>query len=289
MIRYSTTLESLQNQISAEAPNWLDSARTKTASFRKLKRYSEASSNWSDVKSVYVRVQHGKCAYCERKLEEGDVGKIEWDIEHFRPKSSVKSWPPKSHRLSFEFRLGPATGNGYYLLPYHPLNYPASCKVCNSPLKSDYFPIAASRRRLAASDPREIFSEKPFLVYPLGDYDADPESILTFQGFICVPVAASGHRRHRALVTIAFFGLNDRDTLLKQRAELLIGTWVMLERLENDPNDQIGGEFIDNIEKPWFKHANCARSFIRVYRQERNLAKTFVQNARDYCRSKGGC
>ena len=289
MIRYPATLDSLRERIKDEVPGWLASARRKTGRFRKLKRYSEESPTWSEVKPVFMELQRAKCAYCERKLEEGDIGKIEWDVEHFRPKSAVTRWPPRSQTVEFAFPLGPASQTGYYLLPYHPLNYLASCKVCNSPLKGDYFPIGARRRRLTGSDPRKLVTEQPYLIYPIGDFDDDPESLLSFQGFLCVPVADRGERRRRALVTIAFFRLNDRDTLLKERAQLILGTWVMLQRREADPADNISREYIEAIGTPGFRHANCARSFLRTYEQDRELARTFVERAREYCQSKGGC
>jgi hypothetical protein len=289
MIRYNVTSDDLFMMIELRVPGWLTQAKKKTARFKKSKCYREKSGTWSPVKPVFIELQHGKCAYCERKLEEGALGKIEWDVEHFRPKSKVRLWPPQGtgSRKTFPFGTGSASAKGYYLLPYHPLNYLASCKVCNSPLKSDFFPIAAPRRSFSEPDPRKLLKERPFLPYPLTDLDEDPETLLTFQGFICVPVDGSGDRRNRALVTIAFFGLNDRDTLLKDRAEMIISTSVMLDRLTGNPQDEIGNEFIRRMGLPGFRHANCARSFLRTFRSDPQLANEYVEKARAYLRSIG--
>jgi hypothetical protein len=231
-------------------------------------------------------LQGGKCAFCERKLEEGQIGNIEWDVEHFRPKSRVDIWPPKSfaQSLGFTFPLGSASSKGYYMLPYSPLNYTACCKPCNSPLKGNFFPIAARRRSLAEPNPRKLLKEQPYLPYPIDALDKDPEELITFQGYICVPMAARGNDRNRAAVTIAFFHLNERDTLLEQRAETIVFTWAMLQRLALDPLDQLGNLHIQRISMPSFKHANCARSFVRVYHSDRILAKLYVDKAQDYLR-----
>jgi hypothetical protein len=290
MIRYDISLQDIKKRIEnlKGGAKWLTDAKSRTAKFRKAKRYKEASSSWSKIKIVYMEMQHAKCAYCERKLESGAVGKIEWDIEHYRPKSKVKAWPPAklAKKFSYDFPLGPASNNGYYLLPYDLSNYLTACKVCNSPHKSDFFPIAATRRILSSNSPAKLAKERPFLPYPIGKIDEDPESILTFQGFICIAAAGSGHKRDRGLVTIDFFGLNDRDTLLQERAELIVTTWAMLDRLNQDPSDVVATTYMERIRSDAMKHANCGRSFLRTYGHDRNLAATYVRKADDYLKSK---
>jgi hypothetical protein len=282
MIRYEISIPELKKKIQNEVSTWFERANKKTARFRGLKKYKENSSIWSEVKPVYIKLQQGKCAFCERKLEEGNRGKIEWDLEHFRPKSQVRLWPPKSSTIKFAFPLGNAANKGYYLLPYHFLNYAASCKVCNTPLKSDFFPIGAKRRSLSAASPMKLLKEKAFLPYPIDSLDEDPENLLTFQGYICVPVADDGHRRKRALVTISFFGLNERDTLLKERAEAIEFAWLILEK---DSTDEHRCEYLVRVRMPGFRHANCVRSFVRTYNNDHNLAEIYFQKARDYLRS----
>jgi hypothetical protein len=288
MIRYEISSEELEKRIDKEAPGWTKRARKRTARFKKLKRYQEKSGIWSEVKAVYVKLQEGKCAYCERKLGSESVRSIEWDVEHYRPKSQVRAWKPETveGKPQFSLSLGKASKKGYYLLPYHILNYAASCKTCNSPLKSDYFPIAAGKRSLTEPDPARLIKEQPFLPYPIDSLDEDPETLLTFQSYWCIPMADQGHRRNRALVTIAFFRLNDQDTLFYERAEAILYAWEMLERLERDPNDSRGKEYFERVKMPGFRHANCIRSFIRVSQSDPALAKSYFEKAQEYMRTK---
>lgn len=286
MIRYDASLDEIRGQISNRFPDWLASASARTKEFRKAKAYREASPAWSQIKIIYMEAQHAKCAYCERKLESGDGGKIEWDIEHYRPKSNIKRWPAKDSELRYSFTLGSESEKGYYLLPYNINNYLTSCKVCNSTYKANFFPIAAKRRVLTSDDPARLIRERPFIPFPFGDVDDDPENILTFQGFVCVPIASSGSRRERALVTIDFFKLNDRDTLLSERSELILYIWLVLERLQQDAEDPVARILMETIRSNTAKHANCARSFIRTYEQNRGLAEEYVKKAGEHLKSK---
>ena len=53
--------------------------------------------NWSNIKYLFINIQHNKCAFCERKLAaREDGGAIEHDVEHFRPKNAIKAWKPPS-------------------------------------------------------------------------------------------------------------------------------------------------------------------------------------------------
>lgn len=289
MIRYPVTLKEIKTRVEKQAPGWLSDAKRKTAAFRKAGRYSENSPSWSKVKLVYMDLQQAKCGYCERKLESGTSGKIEWDVEHYRPKSGVKVWPSGAlaKKLEYSFTTGPASTKGYYLLPYHLLNYLAACKVCNTPYKSNYFPVAGRRRMIAAADPAKMRSEQPFLPYPIGDIDDDPEQLLTFQGYICVPAAARGHNRNRAIVTIDFFRLNERDTLLEERAELIVIIWEMIKEVQRNSENKIASTFLQRVQSPASKHGNCARSFLKAAQENRNEAELYAQKANEYLQSKG--
>ena len=59
------------------------------------------------------------------KLESVETGKVEQDVEHFRPKASVKKWAGASKLPGIPFAAAPAPKTGYHLLPYHPFNYAA--------------------------------------------------------------------------------------------------------------------------------------------------------------------
>lgn len=290
MIGYTFSRAALSTAIERTVRGWLEAAKTKTENFRQLRRYEETAGTWSAVKSVFMDFQHNKCPYCERKLESNESGKIEWDVEHFRPKNAISRWPPDGHTAaqSFNFPTGPASGHGYYLLAYHPLNYLASCKVCNSTFKSDYFPIASKRRSFREGHPQRLLDkERAYVPYPLGDFDEAPETLLTFQGYICVPTHTRGHRRNRAILTIELFGLNTRDTLLQDRAEIITFAYAMLKLHEADPSSGIAADFLLRLAEPGFRHANCARSFVQTFRSDRALAEQYAAKSSEYLRSKG--
>ncbi len=136
-------LEVLCQLIEAEVPGWLKRAKRRTSKLQKLKRYDEKTAIWSEVKAVFAQLQHDKCAYCERKLRgASDDGKVEQDVEHFRPKSEVTTWSPKDTSGQSDRQ---ETGVGYFLLAYAPQNYLISCKTCNSTLKA----TAATARSFA--------------------------------------------------------------------------------------------------------------------------------------------
>jgi 5-methylcytosine-specific restriction endonuclease McrA len=239
MIGYRITQTELEQRIRTQKADWLNRAKTRTATFRQQGRYEEDSSIWSEVKVVYIRLQgNAKCAYCERKLEAEERGKGEQDVDHFRPKSQVKSWKmPKSLAdLGIKTSAVPNEKRGYFLLSYHPFNYAAACKPCNSALKRDYFPIADAYN-LIGEDPKQLKKEKPYLIYPIGDWDTDPEQLIRFHGVSPQPVAVKGYRRHRALVTIEFFELdnvNRRKNLIRERAVIIIALFPQLEKLHPD-------------------------------------------------------
>lgn len=286
MIRYSVSLKDLRSRIEAQTPGWLARAALKTEEFRAKGRYEEPSSIWSEIKAVYMRLQgQGKCAYCERKLESVVYGKVEQDVEHFRPKASVKAWPGLKSFTGMPFSAAPTAGQGYYLLPYHLFNYAAACKPCNSTLKKDYFPVAAAHK-LSVDDPKSLVDEQAYLVYPIGSIDEDPERLIGFEGTSPRARARSGHRRNRALVTIAFFKLDDeagRKNLFRERAMVLLALYPQLEKATHGttPTERSKAQaVVDGFERSdHVAHANCARSYIRLYRTRPVTAREFYEAA----------
>jgi hypothetical protein len=106
-----------------------------------------------------------------------------------------------------------------------------ACKPCNSALKSNYFPVAGNYL-LDGEDPQSLANERPYLIYPIGDSDDDPETLLQFHGTSPQPVAVDGYKRARALVTIQFFKLDDfeeRKNLFRERAVLITALFAQLE------------------------------------------------------------
>lgn len=92
MIRYPEALTALDAAIEAEAAGWLVRARERTDIFRQQKGYLEEYTDpstgsvrtlspfWSEIKPVYMKRQHRKCIYCEKRLEGRNFATIEWDL-----------------------------------------------------------------------------------------------------------------------------------------------------------------------------------------------------------------
>ncbi len=287
MIRYHITTVELGQAIEKESPGWIKKASDRTKVFKKKRKYIEKGSIWSKAKPAYMRLQgNSKCAYCERKLESIDFGKVEQDVEHFRPKGGIRAWkvPEALINEGVNFSKAPPAGKGYYLLPYHPLNYAAACKPCNSALKKNYFPIAG-KYDLSGSDPKKLRSEQPFLLYPIGDIDDDAEQIMEFYGLSPRPVATNGHARHRALVTIEFFKLDDvekRKNLFRERALLIVALCAQLEKRKNSASSSAKAQaqkLVDSFTSPNMQHTNCARSFRRLFDEDSVQARSLADAA----------
>lgn len=290
MIRYPITLAELKRRIELARPGWLAEAAKRTAHFAQVGDFDEADSKnmWGDVKEVFMQLQHSKCAYCEARRESEDYGTIEHDVEHFRPKSSVKKWRPPAGfpQLNLPFGAPEDSDLGYYQLPYNPLNYATSCKVCNTICKGDRFPTAAARD-LKLSDPAKGSKEKPYLLYPIGTSDANPEDIITFNGVSPAPKKTTGFDRDRALVVIEFFKLNDpkRKSLFRRRAEVIATLYLLLEAARTSTSavdKQLYAKLQDGLTNDSAEHANCARSFVRLYQQRPADARQFFSLCQEY-------
>lgn len=288
MIRYSISQEELEEAIENEKRGWLERARQKTEAFREAQDFTEASgqNTWSEIKGAYMKLQSNKCAYCERILASEQFGKIEHDVEHYRPKNAVITWPTakmrEQRRYAYAFPTGEASDKGYYLLAYNPLNYLTACKTCNSALKSNYFPIAGERLT-SIDDFEELKNEKPYLIYPVSDMDEDPEELITFKGILPVPTRRSGPRYRRARITITFFALDIRDELIKARATLIQIIWLAYDILKDDSSNNrrraIAQNILDLALSSRSKHTNCARSFYRLCQQNPAQASQFLELA----------
>lgn len=280
MIRYGDdiTIDELNTRIDEEKSSWRDRADKRTEEFRGVGAYDESipecGSIWSEIKAVYMMLQHNKCGYCERYLE----GKIQHDVEHFRPKKAVKAYRPPNEP-QYPFPTGGVWAEGYYLLAYHPQNYLASCKTCNTTFKKSYFPIAGTRQQ--SDDPQVLLAEEPFLIYPIGTMDSDPEAIIEFYGIIAKSSDhdPSAHNYCRAKVTIDLLNLNKRDTLLKERSTVITALWNALDKY---PQDMISKNYIASAQLASAPHCNCARSFCRLYQNDPTWAEQLAEFASIY-------
>jgi hypothetical protein len=302
MIRYSVPpRKKLEAEVERHAPGWLAEAKKRTAAFKGKGAYFEPPKpNWSKVKAVYMKYQFNKCAYCEQKLAGGERGAIEHDIEHFRPKSNVAAWPNKKKlkRLGYNFPTGDP-GGGYHLLPYNIFNYATACKVCNSSLKRDFFPVSGAR--VTDSDsPRRLKREKPFLLYPLGKLDEDdPEELIVFGGGATAasssaplfaqprpnPALGDPNKIRRAKVTIDFFELDIREPLIKQRAEVVKKMFEAFRDQAIHPDAdrrKRAAKDLTRWRKASSEHTSCARSFYRLCQTDLNAALAAYRAAVTY-------
>lgn len=295
MIRYSITQAELEAAIEAEKPGWLVTAKAKTEAARAARDFNEPSgkNTWSEIKGAFMRLQNNKCAYCERKLGSAEFSKGEHDIEHYRPKNAVAAWPSEKVKArlkqrgkpGYTFSTGAASEQGYYLLAYNPANYATACTACNSSLKSSFFPIAATTRSIDADDPAKLKREKPFLVFPIGSNDDDPEELITFNGVLPVPTTPRENtiKHRRARVTIDFFELDTRDDLLELRAQIIANLWlaftIVQDAAASAARKRKAQKIIDLAVSPRFQQTNCARSFLRLCEQTPEVAEQFADAA----------
>ena len=271
MVRFSITETELRQRIDEECTGWHSKAQAQTAKITAAGTLSRFPNLWSEIKQVYMTLQGSKCAFCEKWLEDE---KIEHDVEHFRPKSRVDRWtvPAKLRKVGV---VAPHAGRGslpgYARLAYHPLNYVTACKTCNSVLKKCWFPIAGPRDS-STDHPALMSREQAFLIYPISDIDEDPEDLIAFLGISPQARATTGFHCHRALVTIQVFRLDSwrlRKELHKDRAEFLEKLyWALTQR--DDPvstRSEVNRatRAIGRLTNTLFRHANCLRSFNRVY------------------------
>lgn len=287
MIRYQISRRTLEARINEISPAWLAAAKKKTAAFRKAGKYNEKTGTWSAIKQVYIDLQFGKCAYCERQFGSDDKSRIEHDVEHFRPKSAVKAWPSASGNLKYDFPTGGDSKTGYHLLAYNILNYMVACKKCNSPYKSDHFPIAGDKRVLNTDVLAKLARERPLLIYPISNVDQDPEKLISFEGVLPVPKATRGYSYRRARVTIDFFGLARREELLRERALMIKVLYVACEDVNHEDalRRRDARQTLDLVAMPGLPHRNCARAFCALYSRDPATARQYYEAAIDYLES----
>lgn len=283
MIRYPFDDAQVAADIAEIDPTWQKKADRRTSRLLKSGTYNEKTPIWSTVKPVYMKLQHNKCVFCERQLEGGDAGKIEHDLEHFRPKSAVEAWPPPHmHSLIYRHAAGSSFQPGYYWLAYDLHNYAVACKVCNTSYKHMHFPIAGARVQppgptAAAPAAAALQAEQPLLCYPLGAGDEDPEQLITFRATTAVPVHAAGFLRRRAEVMIDFFGLNVRDHLHRDRARMISLFGEPLRRRHKGEASEQDLAVIAMIGKSHLPHASCVRAYERLWRDNPKLARDIYE------------
>jgi hypothetical protein len=237
-----------------------------------------------------MNLQKNKCAFCERQFEDHLFGTIEFDLEHFRPKSSAVVWPdPVRHpELAYDFPTGAAQELGYFWLAYELANYAASCKVCNTTFKLNYFPIGGPRGTVAAPVAGLRNSEGPYLCYPIGTIDDDPEDLVTFTATTAIPAARTGNRHRRGRIIIDFFGLNEREQLHRGRAQMISLFGPALAAVSQGRDSPSDRQLIARMGSPALPHASCLRAFQRLWRSDEPTARRIVDLCREFAVSDAG-
>ncbi|NJK32857.1 MAG: hypothetical protein HC927_10860 [Deltaproteobacteria bacterium] len=288
MIRHEVSDDDLCRLIIEESPTWLERAAASTDAHASAKCYSCDAPSWSEIKTVFMTVQRNKCAYCERPLEDPKYGKIEWDIEHFRPKNTMRPWPAGKiaveRRLDYDFETGAELPKGYYMLAHSPHNYVATCKPCNTPLKHDWFPIEG-RRVQDSRDIRAYDAERALLPFPLGQHGVRPEEVVSFEGLAAIPRVQAGYLHRMGRVTVDFFDLNGRETLLRQRAEVIKTLWLAFIVIEHVPQGRdrtIAEKVLAGAAENEAPHTNCARAFVTLCRKDPDHARALATAAIEY-------
>ncbi|WP_051881672.1 hypothetical protein [Parvularcula oceani] len=281
MIRYAVKRSEIRDAVDSIDKKWRSKADATTKVVTALGRYEKQSLSWSDVKPAFMALQFNKCLYCEQRLEGGDVGRINFDLDHFRPKGRVREWPGRRDP-AVEYETGTADPHGYFWLAWNLDNYAATCKACNTILKSDYFPIAGTRCSAGETGVALRDAERPFLCYPLGRSDKDPEELIEFIGTVARPRATRGHKRRRAEVIIRFFELNERDDLHRQRAEGIIVLATHLEAIDAGFSIFRNERAVDRMIADSAPHASCMRSFYLLWKDDNQLAVTLRDEAEHF-------
>lgn len=293
MIRIAISDEALLAAVDEKKPGWRERARRDPAT-------AVRGGIWSEIKEVFVLLQEFKCIYCEFPLpkvdsESAERVAVDYDVEHFRPKNRVTSWPdaealarrPSLQDYAAKVRMGDPTG--YLRLALDPLNYLVSCKPCNSSYKSDRFPIAGHPDSEAVDRRALDAVEKPLLLFPFGERGDDPAGYLAFDGPTVRPRPEAGYERLRARAVIDFFELDTREGLLEGRCMLIQLLWPRLEeRGSADQRKRERGEAFVRIlaEENRLPHAACGRAFVALYDADRARAALWHDATIQYLTSK---
>ncbi len=158
------------------------------------------------VKAALIQAQHSKCCFCERLI--GGDG----DVEHFRPKGSV--------RQSVQ---DPPQVPGYYWLGYDWKNLYLSCSACNQRQKQNFFPLRNPDDR-ATNHRHPLRQEEPLFLDPGKD---NPEDHIGFRAEMAFAINHS----ERGALSIDVLALN-RNALPEARLQRLSQLKVLYQLIQ---------------------------------------------------------
>lgn len=187
---------------------------------------------------------YGKCAYCEAPIRDYQHG----DVEHFRPKAGVTDENGQPVYLldgegqaKIDANGEPLKHPGYYWLAYEWTNLLPTCVKCNQADvrqgrrigKHSRFPVEGRH----AQRPEEVAQERPLLINPLSDQEADDPS---HHLVVDTKTGLMGHRTSRGQACLDIFGLNLRDQLVDDRRRACLAAealWARLFSVRHDPSE----------------------------------------------------
>ena len=160
--------------------------------------------NRADVRGVLYAMQWRVCAYCARLLPGNDRG----DVEHFRPKKSVR---------------GDRLHGGYWWIAYELSNYVLSCRVCNSSRKGNKFPLRPRASRVTYNNRGRLPREARLLLDPTMDPIEAWLTVNIDDSFVSVIPRPELSRSQRLQIesTIDFFRINRDRFLIDERLTVL--------------------------------------------------------------------
>ncbi len=206
-----------------KAPDYLNSSTVdlaveKLEEFFKSKNRSQKRYNWpfnreidKELKKYLHETFHGKCGYCETKIEYPDLG----TVDRYRPNNGVRDQNEYYEDL-------------YWWLTFEWDNLVYSCKECNQ-FKGNYFPIKG-RRALNEND--DHVSEHRMLLHPYLD---DPENHLKYE-----------YNDHGRIDALTEEGNQTIELLRLNRTDLIEGRKRAKKDLLNDVESLIHGSQIEN-------------------------------------------
>jgi hypothetical protein len=242
-------LDKTKPKMAAVWTNWLNDCKTETTACVAARAKGQAY----DIKdSVYRRKTikknyffdldmgppfYGKCAYCEATV----VGKQHGDVEHFRPKARVTDERNKIIHLKnangktlLDNKGKPIPHPGYYWLAYDLHNLLPSCEICNQASdfggKRNRFPVTTEHATVAA----EVSDEKPLLINPASDDEADNPA-KHFK--IDIKTGVMSAKTKRGQMCIDVFDLNGRQSLLDDRRDVHRIVWSLIAEIKQKPQD----------------------------------------------------
>jgi hypothetical protein len=298
MIKIRISKRALLDRIAAAKPRWLANAKIRARRAVAALHVNEADGTWSAIKSVFIELQHHKCAYCESPLAQPSAGatdamSVDYDVDHFRPKNRVTPWPTENVRrrrggLDYASRVRSGAKAGYVRFAFEPGNFLVACKVCNTGYKRDRFPIAGRPDTRLLGRMKLDAKERPMLLFPLGAGADDPEKFLAFLGPIPRARPSRGLARLRARTIIDFFELDTREDLLEARCHVVMLLWPQLEirRTSCGVSRMRARAFVSAARADRFPHAACVRSFVTLHEVDRRTARRVFEAARAYVTSR---